>query len=41
MYSLNAAGIMTSTNGYIAPDTAVSRAQTAQMLKAVMVYMAQ
>ena len=39
MYSLNAAGIMTSTDGYIAPDTAVSRAQTAQMLKAVMAYL--
>ncbi len=39
MYSLNAAGIMTSTNGYIAPDTAVNRAQTAQMLKAVMAYL--
>ena len=39
MYSLNAAGIMTSTDGYITPDTAVSRAQTAQMLKAVMAYL--
>ena len=39
MYSLNAAGIMTSTDGYIAPDTAVSRAQTAQMLKSVMAYL--
>lgn len=39
MYSLNAAGIMTSVDGYIAPDTAVNRAQTAQMLKAVMAYL--
>ena len=39
MYSLNAAGIMTTTNGYIAPDTAVNREQTAQMLKAVMAYL--
>ena len=39
MYSLNAAGIMTSSDGYIAPDSAVTRAETAQMLKAVMAYL--
>jgi hypothetical protein len=38
MYSLNAVGIMTSSDGYIAPDAAVTRAETAQMLKAVMAY---
>ncbi len=39
MYSLNAAGIMTSADGYIAPDASVTRAETAQMLKAVMAYL--
>ena len=39
MYSLNAVGIMTSTDGYIAPDSAVTRGQTAQLLKAVMAYL--
>ena len=39
MYSLNAVGIMTSANGYIAPDSSVTRAEAAQMLKAVMAYL--
>ena len=39
MYSLNAVGIMTSANGYIAPDASVTRAEAAQMLKAVMAYL--
>ena len=39
MYSLNAVGIMTSANGYIAPEASVTRAEAAQMLKAVMAYL--
>ena len=39
MYTLSAVGIMTSANGYIAPDASVTRAEAAQMLKAVMAYL--
>ena len=38
IYSLNAAGIMTGNQGYIAPTATLTRAQTAQMLAAVMEY---
>lgn len=38
IFSLNAAGILTSENGYIAPTATVTREQTAQMLASVMAY---
>ena len=38
IYSLNAAGIMSETDGYIAPTANITRAQTAQMLSAAMQY---
>ena len=38
IYSLNAAGIMNSDQGYITPTATVTRAQTAQLLSAVMKY---
>ena len=41
IYTLNAAGILTSWDGCIDPASAVSRAQTAEMLAAVMSYLEQ
>ena len=38
IYSLNAAGILNSHQGYITPTATVTRAQTAQMLAAAMQY---
>ena len=38
IYSLNAAGIMTSADGYISPTAAITRADTAEMLANVMQY---
>ena len=38
IYSLNAAGIMGSMDGYISPVSKITRAQTAQMLAAAMEY---
>lgn len=38
IYSLSAAGIMNSDQGYISPTATLTRAQTAQMLAAVMEY---
>lgn len=39
IYSLNAAGIMTTQDGYIEASAKLTREQTAQMLAAVMAYM--
>ena len=41
IYSLNAAGIMNSQQGYITPTSPLTRAQTAQMLAAAMEYVKQ
>lgn len=41
IYSLNAAGIMNSQQGYITPTSRLTRAQTAQMLAAAMEYVKQ
>ena len=38
IYSLNAAGILNETDGYIAPTSPLTREQTAEMLAAVMAY---
>lgn len=38
IYSLNAAGILNGTDGYIAPTSRLTREQTAEMLAAVMAY---
>ena len=38
IYSLNAAGIMTTLDGYISASAKLTRAQTAGMLAAVMRY---
>ena len=38
VFSLNAAGILTSTEGHIAPSAVVTRAQTAELLTAVLRY---
>ena len=38
IYSLHAAGIMTESNGYISPTSAITRAETAQMLANAMQY---
>ncbi len=38
IYSLNAAGILNSSGGYIAPTSTLTRAQTAQILAAAMEY---